>query len=128
MMRHHMPRPARSLFAPLATPAILAALAVGLCGCAERDTVELRISAQEQVLLDRLSRDPLLEIVDTKRNDDGYLVVSTRQGDIEAQYLLAPDGPASKQITIRRMDPGFWIESAVSPTPGVGPAERGIAH
>ncbi len=114
------PRPARLLLAG----AMAAVLLLG--GCESRDADHGQVSAEELVLLDRLTRDPFVEIVDKVRGDDGYLVVTTRQGDRLAYYLIAPDGPASRQLRIRRMDEDFSIEAGIQQRPGTGPDPRGI--
>lgn len=97
-----------------------------LGGCSERDEAAEHITPEEAVLLDRLTRDAYTEIIDRTRTDDGYLLVTTQQGDVQARYLLAPDSPASKQLRIRRMDEAFSFPSAISPRPGINPDPRGL--
>lgn len=95
-------------------------------GCYARDPNTVSITVEERTLMERLTRDPFVVIIDRARNDAGFLVVTTQQGDAHVRYLLAPDGPASKQLRIRRMIEEFAIESVPAARPGTGPAPRGL--
>jgi hypothetical protein len=105
-----------------------AAVVMMLGGCDLRDSDAKDPTPEELTLLDRLQRDNFIIIVDQERNDDGYLVITTQQGDTQVRYLLAPDGPESKQLKIRRMVEDFPLQSSEPERIGVGPEPRGLEH
>jgi hypothetical protein len=106
---------------------LLAALTLlALVGCNPRDAESARTTEEERKLIERIQRDPFIRVVDQKRNDDGYLVVTTKQGATRVRYLLAPDTPASKELKIRRIVEDFALTTGPSDTLGTGPESRGI--
>jgi hypothetical protein len=107
---------------------LLTALALAGCKAREQDPESTHVTAEEQVLLDRLTRDPFIIISDRRRGDDGYLVVTTHQGKTRVRYLLAPDGPALKQLKVRRMVEEFELRVSEPDRLGTGPAPRGLVH
>lgn len=107
-----MPAMLRTVLIPLC-----AVLGIFFCvGCGERTN----ISAEESHLLERLTRDPNVEILAYSRDDDKFLVVSTRQGDAVAQYVFKPDVPGEKTLNIHRVSG----DSALEVGPGNPPAPR----
>jgi hypothetical protein len=108
---------------------LLAALTVlTLAGCNPRDTESARTTEEERKLIERIERDPFIRVIDRRRNDDGYLVVTTQQGATRVRYLLAPDTPASKELKIRRIVEDFAIPTSEPDTLGTGPESRGLQH
>jgi hypothetical protein len=106
---------------------LLSALTLlALAGCNPRDAESARTTEDERRLIERLQRDPFIRVVDRKRTDDGYLVVTTQQGATHVRYLLAPDTPASKELKIRRIIEDFAITTVQPDTLGTGPDSRGI--
>ncbi len=106
--------------------ALILALALS-AGCDTR-LEPSQLKDDERILLDRLCRDPFIIVTDKRRNDDGFLIVTTHQGNTQVRYLFAPDGVASKELKIRRMVEDFEIKVGVSDQLGTGPRERGLAH
>jgi len=108
---------------------VLAAILLALLGgCDLRDADAKDPTPEELSLLDRLQRDNFIIIIDQERNDDGYLVITTQQGNTHVRYLLAPDGPESKQLKIRRIIEDFPLQSTEPERIGVGPTPRGLEH
>lgn len=104
-------------------PSLLIAviLAAG-CSSSPRDQATVPVSAQEQVLLAQITRDPYLIITSTWRDEDGRLVVETRQGNGGRTYVLTPDVDGAKDPLIRRRVDDFQL-----PTVEQGPEpERGL--
>jgi hypothetical protein len=108
--------------------ALGAVLLMALCACDVRDTETKPPSVEENALIDRLCRDSFVVLIDQERNDDGYLVLTTRQGEATVRYLLAPDGPESKQLKIRRMVEDFVLNVQEDARIGTGPEPRGLEH
>jgi len=116
---------------PLAIAGLLGCLLIAGC-----DTFATRTgadpdapTAEERVLLDRLQRDNFLIVTDTQRNDDGYLVVTTSQGQARIRYIFSPANEATKQLTIHRLIESMDIvEGQSNDPPGTGPAPRGLEH
>jgi hypothetical protein len=106
---------------------LTAALATG---CAARAGADPDAPTdEEKVLLDRLARDNFVHITDLLRNDEGYLVVTTRQGDTYVRYLLSPANEATRQLTIHRLVETLEVVEGPDAGPvGTGPAPRGLAH
>ena len=105
---------------------LIALCALALVGCDPRDAESSRITADENALIDRLTRDPFIVVIDRRRNEDGYLVVSTQQGNTRVRYLFAPDSPASKELKIRRIVEDFTMKVGTSDGLGTGPEPRGL--
>jgi hypothetical protein len=90
-------------------------LATG-CSSSPRDQATVPVSGQEQVLLAQITRDPYLVITSTWRDDEGHLVIETRQGNGGRTYVLAPDVDGAKDPLIRRRVDDFQLP-AVEPGP-----------
>jgi hypothetical protein len=106
-----------------------ALLPLWLCGCEIRDAETTKEPTPEELtLIDRLCRDSFIVLIDQERNDDGYLVLTTQQGSTTVRYLLAPDGPESKQLKIRRMVEDFVLNVQEDSRIGTGPEPRGLVH
>lgn len=83
------------------------------CGCQPRTT----LTADEEHLLERLTRDPNVLIVSVERNDDRHLVVLTQQGELIARYILKPDVPGEKTLNIHSVSGSSRLDE----TPGDPP-------
>lgn len=98
-------------------PSLLIALILATgCSSSPRDQATVPVSAQEQVLLAQITRDPHMVITSTWRDDDGHLVVETRQGNGGRTYVLAPDVDGAKDPLIRRRVDDFQLPT-VEPGP-----------
>lgn len=98
----------------------LALSVVLLAACGQpRDQATVPVTPEEQVLLAQVTRDPHLVITATWRNDEGRLVVETRQGNGERTYILTPDVDGAKDPLIRRRVDDFLL-----PTEEPGPPPR----
>jgi hypothetical protein len=106
--------------------AVVAVTLAMLAGCDPRDPESANISEEENALLVRLTRDPFIEIIDRRRNDEGRLIVTTQQGNTRVRYLIAPDAPVSKELKIRRMVEDFELKVEEPDRIGVGPEPRGL--
>lgn len=74
-------------------------------------------TAEEQHLLERLTRDPNVRVTAIERDDDRFLVVTTRQGDAVATYIFKPDVPGEKRLNIHRIGGASRLETG----PGLRP-------
>lgn len=125
MMPRAVPRPR---LAAIARAVVIVIAAMASAACDPRDPESARLSDEERALIERIERDPFVRVIDRQRRDDGYLVVTTQQGDTRARYLLAPDSPASKVLKIRRMVEDFTIKVAPSDRLGTGAEPRGLSR
>jgi YD repeat-containing protein len=83
-----------------------------LTACQERVTT----TAEEDHLLERLSRDPGMQIAALERDADGFLIVTTIQGNVTAKYVFKPDVAGEKRLNIHRIASATSLdESAGSP-------------
>ncbi len=80
----------------------LVLLSVG-CAKAPRHPPIADLTAEEQQLLTYLTRDPFLHVDHTERDVDGYLVLTTHQGNSVARYQFAPEVDGPKELKIHRM-------------------------
>jgi hypothetical protein len=96
-------------------PRLIALLACLLCctACQERTAT----SAEEQHLLERLTRDPNVRVTAIDRNDDRHLVVTTRQGDVISTYIFKPDVPGEKRLNIHRLSGSSRLDIATGAPP-----------
>ena len=101
--------------------ALLPILLLAACG----PTARTGPSDEERRLLAYLTRDPYVVIERTERNENGQLIVITRQGNGAVRYLLAPDDPSKPTLRLRRLDDQSTLDTAPNPTPGSGPVRRG---
>ena len=101
-------------------------LFLALCGTACAPRTDPTTSAEERVLLDQVLRDPYVVVVRMRRNDDQYLELTTRQGEVEVGYVLAPAIDGGRELTIRRLDNDLLLPAKSGPWPGTGPAPRGL--
>ncbi len=103
----------------------LAVMAVG--GCTLRAYQPPQATPEEQVLLTQFARDRFTEITLLSRDEDGHLLISSRQGETEARYLLAPAIDGATVLTIRRIDEKTRLPNTTAPIrPGTGPEPRGL--
>jgi len=114
--------PAR-LAAPLA-----ALLLLPLGACARYDPLA-ELSDAEREAAERLTRDPYVDLSSSHRQDDGSLVLWTRQGNARERYLLVadpeqPDGP----VDIRRIERGIVLRGDNTGLTPLGSALRQEAH
>jgi hypothetical protein len=101
----------------------LAAIVVLLAACG-RAVPPATPTAEEKRLLELLTMDRFIEIVELERDAQGRLVVTTRQGDTRPRYLFAaaPGGP----LDIQRLDADPRLTVSDDGTKGTGPEPRGL--
>lgn len=80
---------------------LLALLATA--GCERYDPLA-GLSEAERNAVDRITRDPFVELWRTDRDDDGNLVVWTRQGDGRARYRVVVPAAAGEETRIVLLD------------------------
>jgi hypothetical protein len=114
-----MQRTSRLSIAP-----VLLAVSLVLAGCAQRPPAVL--TAEERVLLDGLTRDPFIQVDSTVREDDGFLTVRTRQGNVIGSYRFMPSDDAVNTLSIRRIDERQELPVVWTPGVGTGPERRGL--
>lgn len=87
---------------------------LALVACQERVTP----SAEEQYLLERLTRDPNVRVMSIERDDDKFLRVTTRQGNGVETYVFKPDVPGEKRLNIHHLAGSSRLEVSTEPAPG----------
>ena len=112
----------RTPWLPIA-PALLAA-GLLLAGCAQRPPAVP--TPAERVLLDGLTRDPFVQVDSIVRDDDGFLTIRTRQGNVIASYRFMPADDAATTLVIRRIDERQELPVVWTPGVGTGPEPRGL--
>ncbi len=103
-------------------------IAILICaGCAQPHPAgETNLTAEERALLDKITADHFVRIVEIERTASGVLLVTTRQGESRVRYLVSP-GLSSPGITgIRRVQDQTALPVGVSASRGSGPEARGI--
>jgi hypothetical protein len=103
---------------------VLLALGLALAGCAQRPPAVL--TADERVLLDGLTRDQFIQVDSVVREDDGFLTLRTRQGNVMASYRFMPADDSALTLTIRRIDERQELPVVWTPGVGTGPERRGL--
>ncbi len=97
---------------------LVAALSVG---CTSTRTAERGLTAEEQVLMARLTRDPYVVVDTWQRDDDGYLVVTTKQGAATSRYIFKPERPGERRLTIHHIEDVSRLDTAGASPYGTGP-------
>jgi hypothetical protein len=101
-----------------------ALLAVALLlndGCGEPARGDLQLTAEEEVLMARLTRDPGVVVKSWSRNPDRYIEVITTQGRMQERYIFKPDRPGERALNLHHIDDTSRLETQVSEYPGNGP-------
>jgi hypothetical protein len=101
-----------------------AAIAVALlltvsCDDQARDVHQL--TAEEEVLMARLTRDPGVVVVSWSRNPESFVEVITNQGRMQERYIFKPDRPGERALNIHHIDDTSKLDTRVSEYPGNGP-------
>lgn len=110
-----------SIFPPVRAPLLVVVIALVAPGCGGDARVEVPPSAEEQVLIGQITRDPYISIVDLERNDLDHLVVTTRQGSHLVRYVLMPSNPGDLALNIHRINDRSVLEVSESEQLGTGP-------
>jgi hypothetical protein len=113
-MSHH--RPAALLLA-----IVLPLAAALLPGCGAARSADHELTAEEQVLMARLTRDPFVIIESWQRDDDGYVVVTTTQGSATSRYVFKPDRPGERALNIHHIEDVSRLDSPDPGQRGTGP-------
>jgi len=91
-----------------ASPWLAGLILLAATGCRSHDRVvhpvDAEPNAEEQVLLQRLTRDPSLIVETYERDSKGQLLVTTIQGSTRIRYLFTPEGPGVKTLNLHRID------------------------
>jgi hypothetical protein len=82
-------------------------------GCTSLQNRDLSLTAEEQVLMVRLTRDPGVIVESWDRNADGFLVVHTSQGNAKSRYIFMPDRPGEHALNIHHIDDRSRLVTAV---------------
>lgn len=104
--------------ASLLLPAVIALL---VCGCTTTTRNDAAPTAEEQVLLGQITRDPYIEIIELERDDVSHLVVTTRQGSQRVRYVLKPSNPGEMALNVHRINDRSVLEVSESDQLGTGP-------
>ncbi|MFW5860488.1 MAG: hypothetical protein ACOCYP_10725 [Planctomycetota bacterium] len=83
--------------------------ALGAAGCqrARLAAVHDTHTPAEREALQRLTIDPRMRVVRTRREDDGALMVITDQGGVQVRYRLVATG--DKDVAIEYLEPGIAL-------------------
>ncbi len=108
---------------PMRAPALFLVIIL-LAACTGRHAVIPAPTAEEQRLITYLTRDPYLAIVTAVRDQDGYLLLTTRQGDHLARYSLSPEPAGGKALHLHRLVEDLSLDTIEPPQPGTGPEPR----
>lgn len=108
---------------PMLRPAAALLTLLACVGCIEQ-RAEVQPTAEEQVLLSRLARDPFMVIEGWERDGDQRLVVTTGQGRERVRYVFKPAQIDDKTLTIHRIDDRSVLEVGESDRLGTGPRHR----
>lgn len=100
---------------------LFAVIALLSSGCTGNTRADALPTAEEQVLLGQITRDPYMEIVDLERNDLDQLVVTTRQGSQRVRYVLKPSNPGDLALNVHRINDRSTLEVSESDQLGTGP-------
>jgi hypothetical protein len=101
-----------------------AALALALLlapGCGEEARSDHQLTAEEEILMARLTRDPGVVVVSWSRNPERLVEVITSQGRMQERYIFKPDRPGERVLNIHHIDDTSKIETGVAEYPGNGP-------
>lgn len=105
----------RRVWLPLASLLLLAT------SCFEEPRPALELTAEEQVLMARLNRDPGVIIESWSRNADSFVEVTTSQGNMKERYVFKPDRPGERALNVHHIDDTSRLETKVPDTAGNGP-------
>ena len=117
----------RTSWLPIAPALLRVALLIPgllLTGCAHRPPAVP--TPAERLLLDGLTRDPFVQVDNMVREEDGYLSVRTRQGNVIASYRFMPADDSVSTLVIRRIDERQELPVVWTPGVGTGPEPRGL--
>ncbi len=89
-------------------------------GCAEQTRSDHQLTAEEEVLLARLTRDSGVVVVSWSRNPDSYVEVLTNQGNLRERYIFKPDRPGERVLNIHHIDDAARLETQFNDHPGNG--------
>jgi len=109
---------------------LLPVLTVLVAGCMREEP--LTITADEQVLLDKLTVDPFVRVQSMRRLPDregrptGVLEVTTSQGETVVRYRLDPALAKAGQRAIVPIDPDVRLRVRDDGRLGTGPEPRGL--
>jgi len=101
--------------------ALLAVALLMTVGCGEQARGDLQLTAEEEVLLARLTRDNGVVVVSWSRNPERYVEVLTNQGRMQERYIFKPDRPGERALNIHHIDDTSRLDTQVSEYPGNGP-------
>jgi hypothetical protein len=90
-------------------------------GCDEQARTDHQLTAEEEILMARLTRDPGVVVVSWSRNPERYIEVITSQGRLQERYIFKPDRPGERVLNVHHIDDTSKLETAVSEYPGNGP-------
>jgi hypothetical protein len=100
---------------------LLALIALVPFGCLEESRAQHELTAEEQVLMARLTRDPGVIIESWSRNGDQYVEVITTQGAMKERYVFKPDRPGERALNVHHIDDTSRLDSKVPDYAGNGP-------
>lgn len=85
------------------TAVALALCAIAGVSCKRYDPLA-GLSEPELIAVDHITRDPFVELWRTDRDEDGHLIVWTRQGDGRARYRVVAPVEAGQEAEITVLD------------------------
>jgi hypothetical protein len=112
MNRRFLHQPSRALIA------VALLLAVG---CDEQARGDLQLTAEEEVLMARLTRDQEVVVISWSRNPEHFVEVITSQGHAQERYIFQPARPGERALNIHHIDDPSRLDTRVSEYPGNGP-------
>lgn len=87
----------------LLLPLALALVVCLVAGCERYDPL-LGLNEAEREAVDRIGRDPYVDVWRTERDRDGHLIVWTRQGDGKARYRVVTPVEPEQDVVIEPLD------------------------
>jgi hypothetical protein len=101
--------------------ALLAAALLLAAACGEQARSDRQLTAEEEILMARLTRDPGVVVVSWNRNPERFVEVITSQGRLQERYIFKPDRPGERALNIHHIDDTSRLDTGVSEYPGNGP-------
>lgn len=108
-------------FAPRLLLPLIAMVALLATGCGGDTRAQVVATPEEQVLIDQITRDIYIEVIDLERNDLEHLVVTTRQGSQRVRYVLKPARLGEATLMLHKINDRSVIEVSESDQLGTGP-------